>query len=147
MRDTLTALLLMTGVLSFGSQALAGDKGGGSVFVAKGDVKWADVPGMAGIQIAPVEGDPGKGASHFLLKFASGFSAPLHHHSANHFGTVVAGTMTLTVDGKDQKLPAGSFFAFSGKKPHMTKCETGAECVLSMDVRGKWDVVPEKTDK
>jgi hypothetical protein len=28
--------------------------------------------------------------------------------------------------------------------PHATRCEAGAECVLAMDVRGKWDVVPQK---
>jgi hypothetical protein len=27
----------------------------------------------------------------------------------------------------------------------MTKCEAGAECILAMDVRSKWDVVPEGT--
>jgi hypothetical protein len=31
-------------------------------------------------------------------------------------------------------------------KPHMTKCEAGAACVLSMDVRGKWDVVAEAAE-
>jgi quercetin dioxygenase-like cupin family protein len=79
-----------------------------------------------------------------MLKFDGGFAAPVHHHTENHSGTVVAGTLVLTVEGKEQKLPTGSFFSFSEKMPHATKCEAGADCVLSMDVRGKWDVVPEK---
>lgn len=119
----------------------------GSLLVPKSEIKFNDVPGMTGVQLAQVEGDPAKGASHFFLKFASGFAAPLHHHTANHSGTVVAGTLVLTVAGEEEKLPAGSFFAFSDKTPHMTRCETGAECVLSMDVRGKWDVVAEKEAK
>ena len=85
-----------------------------------------------------------KGPAHFFIKFAPGFSAPLHHHSANHHVTVISGTVVLTVDGKEHKLPAGSYFAFSGKKPHATRCDTGAECVLSVDARSKWDVVPQK---
>jgi quercetin dioxygenase-like cupin family protein len=96
--------------------------------------------------MAAVHGDPSKGPSHFLVKFAGGFSAPLHHHSADHFVTVVSGTLVLNVDGKDQKLPAGSFFSFSGRKPHATRCEAGADCVLAIDARGAWDVVPEGTD-
>lgn len=52
----------------------------------------------------------------------------------------------LTGDGKETKLPAGSFFSFKGKKKHMTRCKPGADCVLSMDVRGKRDVVPAKAD-
>ena len=121
--------------------AHAADK---TLFVPAGDLKWQAVPNMQGIQLAAVQGDPAKGASHFFLKFAPGFSAPVHHHSANHHVTVVSGTLVLTVDGKDHKLPAGSYFAFTGKKPHATRCEAGAECVLSMDTRGKWDVVPAK---
>ena len=121
--------------------AHAADK---TLLVPAGELKWQDVPNAKGVQIAPVQGDPSKGASHFFLKFAPGFSAPVHHHSANHYVTVVSGTLVLTVDGKDHKLPAGSYVAFTGKKPHATKCEAGADCVLAMDVRGKWDVVEPK---
>ena len=143
------ALVVLVALSSFASLAPAADKvdkgakGGGAVLIPAADLKWSEVPGMTGLQIAPVDGDPGKGPSHFFLKFVGGFAAPLHHHTANHSGTVVAGTLALTVDGKEQKLPPGSFFAFTGKTKHMTRCEAGADCVLSMDVRGKWDVVPE----
>jgi quercetin dioxygenase-like cupin family protein len=141
MKHTVAALLVMLTGSFVAPRAQAAGK---AVFVPASSLKWSDVPGMQGIQVAAVDGDPAKGPSHFFLKFTAGFSAPLHHHSANHSGTVVAGTMVLTVDGKEEKLPAGSFFSFSGKQPHMTKCEAGADCILSMDVRGKWDVVPAK---
>ena len=118
-----------------------------AVLIPAGDLKWQDVPNAKGVQIAAVQGDPSKGASHFFLKFAQGFSAPVHHHSSNHYVTVVSGTLVLTVDGKDHKLPVGSYVAFTGKKPHATKCEAGADCVLAMDVRGKWDVVEAKKKK
>jgi len=119
---------------------------GASVLIPTADVKWSDVPDFKGLQMATLDGDPGKGPSHFLVKFVGGFSAPVHHHTADHFATVVSGTLVLTVDGKEQKLPAGSFFSFSGKKAHSTRCEAGADCVLAMDARGAWDVVPETTD-
>ena len=117
---------------------------GKAEFAPAGDLKWQDVPGMQGVKLAAVHGDPNKGASHFFAKFSGGFSAPLHHHNANHYVTVVSGTLVLVVDGKEHKLPAGSFFSFDGKKPHETRCESGADCVLAIDARGKWDVVPEK---
>jgi quercetin dioxygenase-like cupin family protein len=141
MKALLTAVLIGSASVAF-----AGDvkKSGGAVFTPAPDIKWQDVPGMKGIQLAPLGSDPAKGPSHFFLKFAPGFSAPVHHHSAEHFVTVVSGTLVLTVDGTEQKLPAGSYFAFSKKKPHATRCEAGADCVLAMDVRGKWDVVPQK---
>jgi quercetin dioxygenase-like cupin family protein len=122
--------------------AVGAAKAGGATFVAAADIRWSDVPGTPGVQIAPLQGDPGKGPSHFLLKYAGGFSAPVHHHTADHFVTVVAGTVVLVVDGKEQKLGAGSYFSFSGKKQHATRCEAGPDCVLAMDVRGRWNVVP-----
>jgi quercetin dioxygenase-like cupin family protein len=118
-----------------------------AVLVPPSEIKWQDVPNAKGVQLAAMQGDPSKGASHFFLKFAPGFSAPVHHHSANHYGTVVSGTVVLSVDGQERKLPAGSYFAFTGKKPHATRCEAGADCVLSIDARGKWDVVQKKTRK
>jgi quercetin dioxygenase-like cupin family protein len=110
------------------------------------DIKWQDVPDFPGVKMAALEGDPAKGAAHFLIKLQDGFAAPLHHHSSDHFVTVVSGTLLLTVDGTETRLPAGSFFVFRGMKRHVTRCEAGADCVLSIDARGKWDVVPEKAE-
>jgi quercetin dioxygenase-like cupin family protein len=108
------------------------------------DLKWSDVPGFPGVHMAVADGDPSKGASHFFLKFDKGFAAPEHHHSADHYGTMVSGTLVLTVDGKENKLGPGSYFAFTGKKVHGTRCEAAADCVMLIDARGKWDVVPAK---
>jgi quercetin dioxygenase-like cupin family protein len=120
---------------------------GASVTTAAADLKWNDVASFPGLKMAVVSGDPAKGAAHFFMKFPAGFAAPLHHHSANHYVTVVSGTMVMNIDGNDVKLPAGSYFSFTGMKQHMTKCDAGAECVLFLDARGKWDVVPEAAPK
>ena len=40
------------------------------------------------------------------------------------------------------KLPAGSGFVFTGKKKHTTACAAGADCVMFIDARAKWDVIP-----
>jgi len=108
------------------------------------DLKWTDVPNFPGLRMAVADGDPAKGASHFFLKFDKGFAAPEHHHNADHFVTVISGTLVLTVDGVETKLPAGSYFSFTGKKPHATRCDAAADCVLEIDARGKWDVIPAK---
>ena len=122
----------------------AGSDHGKAVFMGAGDIKWSDVPGFAGVQMAPVQGDVARGAHHMFLKYKEGFVAPVHHHSPDHFVTVTAGTLVLTVDGKEHRLPPGSYFSFQGRTPHATRCEAGADCVIFLDVRGKWDVVPEK---
>ena len=133
---------------AFAPPALAkdGKKAGTAVLLPAADLKWTDVPDFPGVQMAVLDGDPAKGAGHFLIKLKDGFVTPLHHHTSDHFATVLSGTLSFTVDGKETLLPPGSFFVFKGKKEHITKCVPGADCVLSVDVRGKWDVVPEEAE-
>lgn len=124
--------------------AFAKPKAPSASFVEAKDVKWSAVPGFEGVHMATVEGNAEKGSHHTFMKFDAGFAAPLHHHTSDHFVTVVSGTLTLNVDGKEHKLPAGSFFSFKNKGAHTTACGSDSDCVLLVDGRGKWDVVPEK---
>jgi quercetin dioxygenase-like cupin family protein len=113
-----------------------------AVLTPAADLKWVEPPGAPpGVKAAVVSGDPTKGPHHAFTKFAAGFAAPVHHHTADHHVVVVAGTLVLVVDGKDVTLPPGSYFSFTKKMKHATRCEAGAECILFSDVRGKWDVV------
>jgi quercetin dioxygenase-like cupin family protein len=128
------------------SAAAVAKGGGAAVFAPAGDLKWGDVPDRPGVKLAAVQGDPNKGASHFFVKLPAGLSVALHHHTPDHYVAVVSGTLTLN-DGQDHTLPAGSYFSFTGKKQHTTKCNDGADCVLFVDARGKWDVVEEKPKK
>jgi quercetin dioxygenase-like cupin family protein len=146
MKTRILAVSVLTlAFAAFAPPALAkdGKKVGTAALFPAGDLTWTDVPDFPGVQMAALDGNPAKGANHFMIKFKDGFAAPLHHHSSDHFVTVVSGTLSLTVDGVETLLPAGSFFWFKGQKEHITKCVPGADCVLSLDVRGKWDVVPE----
>lgn len=120
---------------------------GTAVVVPAGDLKWDDAADRPGVKTAAVQGDPNKGASRFFVKLPAGFSTPLHHHTADHYVTVLSGTMVENVDGKDYTLPAGSYFAFTGKKKHTTRCTDGADCLVFIDSHGKWDVVPEAAPK
>jgi quercetin dioxygenase-like cupin family protein len=109
------------------------------------DLKFAAVPNAPGVQAATLNGDPERGASHFMLKIPAGFTEPAHHQTASHAGTVMGGTLDLTVEGKEWSLPAGSFFSMLGGALHGTRCEGPADCVLFMAVKGKWDVIVEGT--
>ena len=124
--------------------AVAAKDTGKDVFGPAGDLKWNADAAHAGVQVAAVQGDPMKGAAKFFVKVPSGFDVALHHHTADHFVVVVSGTMVLN-DGQDHTLPAGSYFSFTGKKQHATKCTDPAGCTIFIDSNGKWDVVPEKT--
>src|SRR5262245_4696730 len=114
-----------------------------AVFMPAADLKWVGA-GVPGVATAVVKGDMGKGPSHFYLKYDAGFVAPVHHHSPDHYVTTIAGNLVLIVDGKEHRLAPGSYFAFTDKAKHAARCEGTQACVMFIDARGAWDVVPEK---
>jgi quercetin dioxygenase-like cupin family protein len=124
-----------------GGPALA-QGGGKAVVVPKADLKWADA-GVPGVSTAAVEGDMTKGPSHFFLRYAGGLVTPVHHHTADHYVTTLSGNLVLVADGKETKLAPGAYFALTGKAKHAARCEGTEACVMFIDARGAWDVVPE----
>ncbi|MBZ0089939.1 MAG: cupin domain-containing protein [Thermoanaerobaculia bacterium] len=133
--------LLAAGLLVLAAAAVAASPKGTTV-TAKGALVWTDaaIPGVAS---AAVEGDMAKGSSHFYLRYAAGLVTPLHHHSPDHYVTTLAGALTLVVDGKEHRLAPGSYFALLGKTAHTARCEGNEDCLMFVDARGPWDVVPE----
>jgi quercetin dioxygenase-like cupin family protein len=137
--------IFMLAALSIATTSIAKSKGL-ATFVEAKEIKWTEpldpkgVP-VKGVHTATVDGDPAKGPHHTFMKFDAGFSVPVHHHSADHFVTVVAGTLVMTVDGQEHRLTPGSYFAFKNKQEHTTACAKGDDCIIFADVRGKWDVV------
>lgn len=126
--------------------AVAGEthaaNGPAAVLMSESEMTWTDVAGFAGVKMAVLHGDPNQGASHFFMKLPAGFSAPMHFHNADHWVAVLSGTLVLTPEGGTEKrLPAGSGFSFTGMKKHTTACAAGADCVLFIDARAKWDVI------
>jgi mannose-6-phosphate isomerase-like protein (cupin superfamily) len=129
------ALIALAAVLAIGAGKL--------VVMTKADLKWKDM-GVPGVAAAPVSGDMEKGASRFFLKYPVGFVSPKHHHTADHYVTVLSGTIILTVDGKDHKLGPGSYFALTEKMPHIAKVEGNEEAVFFIQADGPWDAMMEK---
>jgi quercetin dioxygenase-like cupin family protein len=136
---TLAAALVLMSPYSPGPFAQATAQ---AVFTPAADLKWIGA-GIPGVETAVVKGDMAKGASQFYLKYPAGFVAPVHHHSPDHYVTTVAGNLVLIVDGKEHRLPPGSYFAFTGKAKHAARCEGTQDCVMFIDARSGWDVVPE----
>lgn len=114
----------------------------GTVVLSKTDLKWKDLGN--GIAAAPVSGDMDKGPSRFFLKYPVGLVTPKHHHDADHHVTVVSGTITLNVAGKDHRLGPGTYFALTHKALHTAKVEGKEEAVFFIQADGPWNVVMAK---
>lgn len=106
-------------------------------------LKWVPNPAATGVMMATVWGDPAKGPFGAFNKFVPGFTAPLHTHTANLRIVVISGTMAMAgADGKEMKLPPGSFYTQPNTFPHVTKCLAGSDCVTYVEADGKWDLKP-----
>lgn len=107
------------------------------------DLQWK-VVNSAGVAVAPVSGDMEKGACRFLLKYPAGLVTPLHHHTTNHHVTLISGSVTLTVGGKDYLLGPGSYFLLADRAPHIAKVEGKEDAVFFIEAEAAWDVVMAK---
>jgi mannose-6-phosphate isomerase-like protein (cupin superfamily) len=142
MRRTQTGLAVVT-ALSVAALVSVASAGSGVAATAASSLKWTDTA-IPAVKTAAVQGDMARGPSHFYLKYQAGFTAPRHHHTPDHYATTIAGQLVLVLDGKEQRLAPGSYFAFTDKAVHAARCEGSEDCVMFIDARGPWDVVPEK---
>ena len=136
-----TIVLSLSAALMAGAPMLAAGASS-TVVVTKADLKWKDMGN--GVTAAPVSGNMEKGASRFFLKYPVGLVTPKHHHDTDHYVTVVSGTITLTVEGKEHKLGPGAYFALTNKASHTAKVEGNEDAVFFIQADGPWNVVMEK---
>lgn len=136
--------IAVVGLFAGPSTGASGGKGAVVVPVTK--LAWV-AGAIPGVSTAVVAGDLATGPSRFYLKYAKGLVTPLHHHSPDHYVTTVSGELVLVVDGTEHRLAPGSYFALTNQAPHAARCEGAADCVMFIDSRGAWDVVPEAPAK
>ena len=120
-------------------------KGGKAVVWPAGDVKWTDSTTVKGASIAPLWGDPTKGAYGALKKVAGGTDLGWHTHSSDQRVVAISGTFDFTVEGQEPKeLTAGSYVFVPGGVKHLSKCRAGADCSWFEEQPGKMDMIPAK---
>jgi quercetin dioxygenase-like cupin family protein len=160
MKGILRTILATLVVVLFAHAALAEEAKAGAakakpaakhatlVTMTPDELKWVPTPGNADVMMAVAWGDPAKGPHGAFHKFKPGFTAPLHTHSADLRFVVVSGTMiAATEGGPEKKLPPGSYEYEPHTVKHVTKCDTGSECVIFVVANGKFDRVPAEEKK
>src|SRR5688500_6077668 len=109
-------------------------------------LKWApmmpNVPN--GPQVAPLWGDPSKGANGFLLKLPPGAKSGWHTHSNTYKAVVLQGTMSnASADElKPVQLAEGSYYMTPGTLAHHNECLAGSECIVYIHYDKKQDYQP-----
>jgi mannose-6-phosphate isomerase-like protein (cupin superfamily) len=133
------ALVAVAAALFSAAFVFAGETGK-SVVLPKANLKWTAM-GNAGVAAAPVSGDMQKGPCRFYLKYPAGLVTPMHHHSSDHYVTMISGSITLTVGGKEHRLGPGDYFMLADRAMHTAKVEGKEDAVFFIQADGPWDVV------
>jgi quercetin dioxygenase-like cupin family protein len=102
--------------------------------------------------MAPIQGDLTKGAGMGYLKLPAGFESPPHSHSSDYWAVLVQGKMThWAADGGSEKdakpLAVGDLTHMPAKTVHVSKCYAGAECIMVVMLKEKFDFIPAPAPK
>jgi beta-alanine degradation protein BauB len=117
------------------------------------DAKWTPLMKEGPLPaFAPIEGDAMKGAHFAYLKLPAGFVSPVHSHSSDYWAVLVQGKMThWAADGGNEAeakpLGVGDLTFMPAKTEHISKCFPGADCVMAVYQKGKFDFIPAKEPK
>lgn len=117
-------------------------------FVAAEEVKWDDVGGP---KLGQLTGDYKKGPYGGLLKIPAGYTSPFHAHTGAYEAVQISGTSSHWVRGEDgtkaKKMTPGSYWSMPAKLEHVSACAPGADCVMYVWQKTKFDIVSGKEEK
>lgn len=150
MKNWKVIVVVVAALLAAGAAATATEKdASGKVWsLAPSAIQWVQDKEMPQISKHVLWGDPTKGPYGAFLKFAAGLELPLHWHTFDNRGTLVAGTLSIEVDGKEHVASEpGSFLFVAGKAQHVTRCKGSTDCVIFVDQPGMDDMHPVETKK
>ena len=116
--------------------------------------KFGNMPGLPTcVTLSVLQGDPTKGPSTILLKFAPGCSIPWHWHTANEALVMVSGSGSAQMkDGQPLAMKAGDYVFLQAKGIHRFSAKSavymydmpdGAFDIHYVDAEGK-EIAPDK---
>jgi beta-alanine degradation protein BauB len=140
MKKTAFVILLTIAALGVGQAVLAQTPlAVRSVSVPVTELKFYEFMGMP---VAKAYGDPAKGAHSNYIKLPGGTVSPVHTHTHDYYGVVIAGVVANEQNpaGPDHPLAPGSYWYQKGGEPHVTKCISPTECLFFVTSSGSFDI-------
>lgn len=107
------------------------------------EIEWKVSP--FGPETWSLQGDFLTGAHVTYIKFPAGTVTPLHIHSADYLGIVIAGTTRHTIQGELESskiLPPGSHWFIPANAEHVSECLSGFECIMAITQATSFDFIP-----
>lgn len=115
-----------------------------------GAIQFADIPFAAfdpekpeGIHVYPIAGNPKETAFSAMVRFPSGYRAPLHTHEASFSAvTMSEGLVHSSSPDASEPLPKGSTWYQPGGEAHVDACVSEEPCYLLVFFDAAVDITP-----
>ena len=137
-----TSRLLLILVLSFGSAHLAAQATENPIVSPAAGAKFAPIPNAPEcFTIAVEKGDPTKGPSVILARFAPHCVAPYHWHTPSETAMVASGTLETQMKG-DKAIVArsGDFVYLPSHHVHRATCSGTSPCLVFLSSDAAFDI-------
>lgn len=134
-------LLVVVGVAAVAGMS-AQEMGDKAIVSPSASAKFGAIPNApACFTVAVEKGDPSKGASVILAKFAPGCVAPWHWHTPVETVMVVSGSLEVGMKG-DKTFVAhhGDFVDLPGHHIHRATCQGAAACLVFISSSAAFDI-------
>jgi quercetin dioxygenase-like cupin family protein len=138
----LTTILLLTLALPIGCTSLAAQATENPIVNPVVNAKFAPIPNAPEcFTIAVEKGDPTKGPSVILARFAPHCVAPYHWHTPGETVMVVSGTLETEMKG-DKAIVArsGDFVYLPSRHVHRATCNGTSPCLLFLSSDAAFDI-------
>jgi hypothetical protein len=108
------------------------------------ELKWVDVPELAGARQAPLWGDPRSGDNGTLVRWRINTRLRDLVRTQDLHIVVLTGTVTITVQGEYREFGPGGFLSVPKGVPHSLGCEASGECRFLVHHPGAVQVTTNK---
>jgi quercetin dioxygenase-like cupin family protein len=116
-----------------------------ATYVAAGKATFAPMEGGGGkVTTAVLWGDPDKGPHSVLTKFAPGYDAGMHSHTADTRIIVIKGAYLYKDEDGEKRVGPGDYLRVPGGHKHWSGGDKNEGALFYMDSSDKFDFIPAK---
>jgi quercetin dioxygenase-like cupin family protein len=135
---TFATLILCTAAVAGTAAIRTTADSGDAMVVAAEKAPYKEV--APGVMKALLWGDPEKGPYAAFTKFPPGAKHALHSHTNDIHMVVLKGAYLYWKDGKETRVPAGSYASIPGGEKHVSGSDAKEGCTFYESSQGKFDI-------
>lgn len=152
MEGAVKKLVIVSGIAAFIfitslgiARAQKGSSNDHATYVGAGKATFAPMEGSGGkVMTAVLWGDPDKGPHSVLTKFAPGYDAGMHSHTADTRIMVIKGAYLYKDDDGEKRVGPGDYLRVPGGHKHWSGGDKKEGALFYMDGSEKFDFIPAK---